>query len=207
MPMMPWVKSVLAFPAPYRRLMGVLANEPNRRWFVDHVLGAREGDKLVDIGCGPADIIRRLPRVQYVGCDISEAYIQDARKEFGDRAVFIAGQVEDWQRDVRTHGADVVLAHGVLHHVDDDEFMRILEFARTVLKPGGRFVFYEPCYLIWQSALSAFLMSHDRGQHIRKEQEWKDLAGRVFPHVTTNIVTSANRLSYTCIIGECRPEG
>jgi SAM-dependent methyltransferase len=206
MSMMSRVKSVLVFPAPYRRLMAFLANEPNRRWFADSVLGARDGDKLVDIGCGPADIIRRLPDVQYVGCDISEAYIQDARREFGDRAVFIAGRCEDWQRDVRTHGADIVLAHGVLHHVDDDELITILEFARAVLKPGGRFVFYEPCYLIWQSRLSAFLMSHDRGQHIRKEQEWKALAGRVFPHVTTNIVTSANRLGYTCMIGECRTD-
>ena len=77
--------------------------------------------------------------------------------------------------------------------------------AHAVLKPGGRFGFYETCYLIWQSDLSAFLMSHDRGQHIRKEQEWKDLAGHKL--VTTNIVTSANRLGYTCIIGECRKEG
>ena len=201
------LKSLLAFPAPYRRLMSVLANEPNRQWFAGEVLGARDGDKLVDIGCGPADIIRRLPRVEYVGCDVSEAYIQDARRTFGDRAVFIVGSCEDWRRDPRTHDADIVLAHGVLHHVDDEEFLRILTFAREVLKPGGRFVFYEPCYLIWQSWLSAFLMSHDRGQHIRKEEEWKVLAGRVFGVVTTNIVTNVNRLGYIGIIGQCVKEG
>src|SRR5207237_1760853 len=131
-------------------------------------------------------------------------YIAGARRAFGDRAVFIAGRCDDWRRDARTRDADIVLAHGVLHHVDDAEFLRILEFARAALKPDGRFVFYEPCYLIWQSRLCACLMSHDRGQHIRKEQEWKELAGRVFPRVTTSIVTGANLLGYTCIIGECR---
>ena len=198
------LKAVLALPAAYRRLMEMLANEPNRRWFIEDVLKPRPGDKIVDVGCGPGDMLTRLPPVDYVGCDISEAYIAGARRAFGDRAVFIAGRCDDWRRDARTRDADIVLAHGVLHHVDDEEFLRILEFARAALKPDGRFVFYEPCYLIWQSRLSAFLMSHDRGQHIRKEQEWKELAGRVFPRITTSIVTSTNLLGYTCIIGECR---
>jgi SAM-dependent methyltransferase len=206
MPMMPWVKSVLAFPASYRFAIGVFGNRTNRQWFVDQVLRASKGDKLVDIGCGPAEILRRLPRLEYIGCDVNESYLAAARKEHGDRAVFITGRCEDWQRDVRTHRADLVLANGVLHHVDDDELRRILEFARSILKPGGRFVFYEPCYLLWQSRRSVFFMSQDRGQHIRKEQEWKDLVGQVFAHVTTNIVTGVNRLGYTCIIGECRPE-
>ena len=138
-------------------------------------------------------------------CYVRVTNLQTGRNQaFGDRAVFIAGRCDDWRRDARTRDADIVLAHGVLHHVDDEEFLRILEFARAALKPDGRFVFYEPCYLIWQSRLSAFLMSHDRGQHIRKEQEWKELAGRVFPRITTSIVTSTNLLGYTCIIGECR---
>ncbi len=200
------VRSVLAFPASYRFAIGVFGNQRNRQWFVDEVVRPSERDKLVDIGCGPAEIFRRLPGVEYIGCDINESYLAAARKEFGDRAVFLAGRCEDWQRDVRTHDADVVLANGVLHHVDDDELMRILEFARAVLKPEGRFIFYEPCYLLWQSRLSAFFMSHDRGQHIRSERAWKDLVGRLFARMTTNVVTNVNRLGYTCIVGVCRKE-
>jgi SAM-dependent methyltransferase len=183
--------------------MALLANHANRRWFIDEVLAAREGEKLVDIGCGPGDILDRLPRVTYVGCDISEAYIQAARRRFGGRGVFIAGRPCEWLLDARTHGADVVLAHGVLHHVDDKELKDILEFAHAVLDPGGRFVFYEPCRLIWQSPLSRFFMSLDRGQHIRLEQEWKDRVGDVFGNVRTNVVTGINRLGYIGIAGVC----
>jgi SAM-dependent methyltransferase len=207
MSMMTRVKSLLAFPASYRFAIGVFGNPRNRQWFVDEVLRVSPGDRLVDIGCGPAEIFRRLPSVQYIGCDVNESYLAAARKEFGDRGVFIAGRCEDWERDSRSHAADIVLANGVLHHVDDDELLRILAFAHRVLKPGGRFIFYEPCYLIWQSRTSAFLMAHDRGQHIRKEQEWKDVVGRVFGQARTNVVTDVNRLGYTCIIGECVKEG
>ena len=190
----------------YRLTIGVFGDKSNRQWFVDRVLGAREGDKLVDVGCGPAEILRRLPRVDYVGCDVNESYLIAARREHGARATFIGGRCEDWLKDPRTHGADIVLAHGALHHVDDDELRRILDFAYTVLKPGGRFVFYEPCYLLWQSKISAFFMSHDRGQFIRTEEEWKRQAGLVFRRFTSSIVTHVNRLGYTCIIAECYKE-
>jgi SAM-dependent methyltransferase len=114
--------------------------------------------------------------------------------------------VEDWTRDPLTHEADVVLAKGVFHHVDDDEAKKILEFAYRALKDNGRFIFYEPCYLIWQSGISAYFMSLDRGQNIRTEQQWKELASSIFPVVSTNVVTGVHRLGirHVCMVGQCR---
>jgi SAM-dependent methyltransferase len=195
------LQSTLAF-----RLFGhVLGSETNKRWFVDHVLRLREGQKLIDVGCGPADILDRLPGVEYLGLDISDAYIESARTRFASRrgATFVSGCVEDWRLNPLTSDADVGLANGVLHHVDDDEARKIFEFAYRALKDDGRFVFYEPCYLVWQSGISTYFMSKDRGQNIRTEQEWKDLASSTFPIVSTNVVTGVNRLAYICIIGQC----
>ena len=58
-------------------------------------------------------------------------------------------------------------------------------------------------FALWQSGISTYFMSRDRGQNIRTEQQWKDLASRIFPLVSTNIVTGANRLAYVGIIGQC----
>jgi SAM-dependent methyltransferase len=200
------LRSILALPWVYRLFGHVLGSEANKQWFIDDVLCLRDGQKLVDVGCGPADILDRLPGVEYVGLDISDVYIQAAKAKFKTRggAKFLSGSVEDWTRDPLTHEADVVLANGVLHHVDDDEAKKILEFAYRALKGNGRFIFYEPCYLIWQSGISAYFMSRDRGQNIRTEQEWKELASSIFPVVSTNIVTGVNRLGYVCMIGQCR---
>jgi SAM-dependent methyltransferase len=200
------LRSILALPWVYRLFGHVLGSEANKQWFIDDVLCLRDGQKLVDVGCGPADILDRLPGVEYVGLDISDVYIQAAKAKFKTRggAKFLSGSVEDWTRDPLTHEADVVLANGVLHHVDDDEAKKILEFAYRALKDNGRFIFYEPCYLIWQSGISAYFMSRDRGQNIRTEQEWKELASSIFPVVSTNIVTGVNRLGYVCMVGQCR---
>jgi len=199
------LRSVLAFPWVYRLFGMLVGSEANEEWFITNVLGLRNGQKLVDVGCGPAQILDRLPGVEYVGLDISDAYIQAARIKFKARggANFLSGSVEDWRLNPLPYGADIVLANGVLHHVNDDEAKKILEFAYRVLKDNGRFIFYEPCYLIWQSGISTYFMSKDRGQNIRTEQQWKDLASSIFPLVSTNIVTGVNRLAYVCIIGQC----
>jgi 2-polyprenyl-3-methyl-5-hydroxy-6-metoxy-1,4-benzoquinol methylase len=102
------------------------------------VLALREGQKLVDVGCGPAGILDLLPAVKYVGIDISEPYIQPARQQYGDRGVFLAGRLKDWSQDARIQGADVVLTNGVLHHVDDDEATEILRAGYAILNENGR---------------------------------------------------------------------
>jgi SAM-dependent methyltransferase len=207
------LRSVLAFPWVYRLFGMLVGNKAYEEWFIKNVLGLRKGQKLVDVGCGPAQILDRLPGVEYVGLDISDAYIQAARIKFKARggANFLSGSIEDWTLNPLTYAADIVLVNGVLHHVDDDEAKNILEFAYRILKDDGRFIFYEPCYLIWQSGISTYFMSRDRGQNIRTEQQWKDLASRIFPLVSTNIVTGVNRLAYVGIIGQCcklaRPAG
>ena len=200
------LRSILSLPWVYRLFTHIVGIEANRQWFIDDVLCLRDGQKLVDVGCGPADILDRLPGVEYVGLDISDVYIQAAKAKFKTRggAKFLSGSVEDWTRNPLTYEADVVLANGVLHHIDDDEAKKILEFAYRALKDNGRFIFYEPCYLIWQSGISAYFMSRDRGQNIRTEQEWKELASSIFPVVSTNIVTGVNRLGYVCMVGQCR---
>jgi SAM-dependent methyltransferase len=199
------LRSVLAFPGVYRLFSMLVGNKAYEEWFIKNVLGLRKGQKLVDVGCGPAQILDRLPGVEYVGLDISDAYIQAARIKFKARGGtnFLSGSVENWTLNPLTYAADIVLANGVLHHVDDDEAKKILEFAYRVLKDNGRFIFYEPCYLVWQSGISTYFMSRDRGQNIRTEQQWKDLASSIFPLVSTNIVTGVNRLAYVSIIGQC----
>jgi len=198
------VRSLLASPALYRLAMRVIGGQKFHRWFIENILSLHDGQKIVDIGCGPADILSELAlAIEYVGLDISEVYIEAARRRYGQRGLFIAGSVQDWVLDARTQGADLVLSRGVLHHTDDNEAKKIIRFAHQVLNPSGRFIFYEPCYLLWQSRRSVFMMSKDRGQNIRTEQQWKALVADIFPNTVTNIVSNVNRIGYTNIIGQC----
>jgi SAM-dependent methyltransferase len=197
------LRSVLALPLVYRLAMWAVGGHNFRHWFIDNILALKPGQKVVDIGCGPADILNELGTVDYIGLDTSEAYVDAARRRYGERGAFISGNVESWAADPRIQDADLVLCYGVLHHVDDDEAKKIVQMARQCLKSGGRFVFFEPSYLLWQSRWSVFMMSRDRGQSIRTEQGWKALVSDVFPRTVTNIVSNFNRIGYTNVIGQC----
>ena len=44
--------------------------------------------KVLDIGCGPAEILNALPRINYYGFDINPLYINSAKKKYGSRGKF-----------------------------------------------------------------------------------------------------------------------
>ena len=52
---------------------------------------------------------------------------------------------------------DLVLAWGVLHHLDDDQAGEFMSLARRGLKPTGRLVTLDPCYTDDQSRLARYL--------------------------------------------------
>ena len=100
---------------------------------------------MLDLGCGPGDVVEDIPNVEYVGLDASERYIEDARGRFGARASFIIADV----LEVATGDLgeiDLVHAHGLLHHVDDAVAARVGALAAEVLVPSGRFVTADPCF-------------------------------------------------------------
>ena len=49
--------------------------------------------KVLDVGCGPANILAYLPPVDYTGVDLNEKHIAYAREAYGDRGRFIVGDV------------------------------------------------------------------------------------------------------------------
>src|SRR5260370_39487006 len=114
-------RSVLAFPWLYRLFDVLVGSKAYEEWFIKNILGLRNGQKLVDVGCGPAQILDRLPTVEYVGLDISDAYIQAARTKFKARggANFLSGNLEDWALNPLTYAPDRVFVNVMLRHVDD----------------------------------------------------------------------------------------
>jgi len=163
------------------------------------------GEKIVDFGCGTGDVLEFLPDgVDYVGVDISETYVMRARERFGRRGTFVVGSASTLmeQESAAVRDAQLMMCNGLLHHLNDDEVLDVLQLAATVLRPAGRLVCWEPAYLRHQPAMSRWIMGQDRGRNIRSDAEWGELARRVFPDSSTRVVTGLLRLPYTHIVLE-----
>jgi ubiquinone/menaquinone biosynthesis C-methylase UbiE len=131
-----------------RRGLWVL-NTPYRR-----LLSAAEitaADRVLDVGCGLASLLialaERIPfQSPAIGIDVSEELIQQAARE-----VRRAGQEDRIKvlASPATHlpfadGAfDVVFSSHVIKHLDDRALGQAFAEIARVLKPDGRFLFWE----------------------------------------------------------------
>jgi SAM-dependent methyltransferase len=124
--------------------------------------------------------------VDYWGFDISEEYINYAAKKFGARGHFSSRQLgnDDLSNMPKF---DLVLAIGLLHHMDDKAAIAFLQLAHEALKPGGRLVTLDACWVEGQHPIAKFLITHDRGQNVRTESGYMELVASVFSSIKITV--------------------
>lgn len=189
------LKSLLNIPAVYRAQQFIWG-APKLHAVTCSYLGLGSGQSLLDVGCGPADIVASLPGIDYVGVDFSPTYIQSAQMRFNERGQFLVGNIYDLP-ELAGRRFDAILAQGVLHHLDDEEAITLFRFADDRLTPGGKIVTVDPCYHKSQGMIERLLMDHDRGQNVRTAGAYRDLALKTFANVRSELRTDAARFPYT----------
>jgi SAM-dependent methyltransferase len=178
------------------------ANAVRRSLIRNHVR-PKVGDKLIDIGCGTAQILQCLPEVEYIGFDTNPTYIAFARRRYGRNGTFVVGDTQSLRGDSRFKDADVVMAIAVLHHLNDQDAVHCIQFAYDALKMRGRLICLDPCWIPNQGTFSRFVMANDRGRNIRTEEQYRQLAAQIFSNVAASVNTKHGRIPYVSIILEC----
>lgn len=109
-----------------------------------HLLGPLQGKRVLDIGCGSGWVTLFLAAagadvvpfdVSFEGCRLTAATLR-ANGYRASTAMMDAHAIA-----LRPGSFDLAFASGVLHHMN---LARVAQEVHDVLKPGGRFVFYEP---------------------------------------------------------------
>lgn len=196
------VRAVLSHPLIYSAFQSLMGAHQSRLNFVENYIKPFPDMKILDIGCGPADILDYLENVKYWGYDISESYIAKAKEKFGDRGNFSCKIFEKDDLSLLPK-YDVILALGLLHHLDDDIAKELMTLAMAALKPGGKLLTLDPCFDPAQSAVARFLVSKDRGQNVRDKESYQSLASGVFSSVVADVRHQV-WIPYTHCIMECK---
>ena len=197
------VRSILSHPSVYDSLQNLFGAHSFRINFADRFIRAREGNRILDLGCGTAEILNYLPSVLYFGFDISHPYIDAAKKRFGRKGTFEARILEENEAG-RLEKFDIVLALGVMHHLDDRFASDLLKTAYAALKPGGRFISFDPVIANGQNVIARYLISKDRGQNVRREAGYLALVQGIFSSVQST-VSHQSWIPYThCFIEAVR---
>lgn len=171
-----------------------------RRRFVSEYVQPRPGDRLLDFGCGPGDLVPFVPEVRFVGCDISATYLATAKQRYGDHAAFHQTMREVTAAEARF---DIATCIGVLHHIDDESCISALRAIRSHLSEGGRFLAVEPHQYPGQHRIARFLISQDRGRFVRAEHGYSELLEQVFEQVDVVRDEQLLRVPYTLSVYSC----
>ncbi|MHC4470191.1 MAG: class I SAM-dependent methyltransferase [Planctomycetota bacterium] len=196
------LRRLLSVPHIFRFFYSVIGAPRSNSILAEQYIRAAERDKILDIGCGLGDILQYLPSVDYSGFDMEQEYIDNAVKRFGSRGRFSCKKLT--AEGVGSFPAcDVVLAISVLHHLRDDEAIALFRLAKSVMKPSARLVTMDPCYTDRQSLLERYILSRDRGEHVRTRDAHVSLAREVFSSMKVVVRRDLLRIPYTHIILQC----
>lgn len=198
-----WPWRTLTLPRVYSAFQERLAIPRSRAQIADLYVRARQGDSVLDLGCGPGDMLDYLPEVDYLGIDLNAKYLAEARRRHQgrSRARFV-------QMDVRVlsdggERFDLVLAQGLLHHFSDPQAVILLRAVGSLMKPGGRLITVDPTRTVGQNLIARLLVSSDRGRFVRSPETYERLIRLVFSRVTVHVRQDLMRLPYTHLLMEC----
>lgn len=134
-----------------------------------HAWQSGSGQRLLDFGCGTGELSGLFPSEQYVGMDVTPAYVSYARRRHGPRFQVMDGQALGYA----DNAFDEVLVAGVFHHLPDEAVRRMAAELRRVLRPGGRLLAMEDTPARdWWNLPGRLIHQIDRGSHIREEREY-----------------------------------
>lgn len=203
MPILNRLASLLSIPAGYRLFSRLVRGNAWETYLAEYIKPV-PGEKVLDIGCGPADILDYLPQVSYTGVDLSPEYIESARKRFGSRGRFWCNDVGSVVGLEAERGTfDLVLATGLIHHLDDQQAASMFDLVRRALRADGRLVTFDGCYVPGQSPIARWFLGKDRGQFVRTREAYARLASATFGKVELHLRHDLLRIPYTHLIMRC----
>jgi 2-polyprenyl-3-methyl-5-hydroxy-6-metoxy-1,4-benzoquinol methylase len=193
---------LLGLPRVYRTVQKLLSKENASATIISRYLRPVAGENLLDIGCGPGNVLQFLSDVNYTGIDRNERYIDEARARFGGRGRFILADVND----VASMGLppfDILTMFGLLHHLDDGQAAGLMAAARGLLRKGGRVFTVDPCFVDRQNPIAWLLARIDRGRNVRRADAYRTLAAAAFPKVELHVHGDLMRVPYNHAIMVC----
>tara|TARA_A100001011_G_scaffold225956_1_gene233973 strand:+ start:19 stop:621 length:603 start_codon:yes stop_codon:yes gene_type:complete len=128
---------------------------------------------IIEIGCSTANCASEIVDMKknyFVGVDLDKNYINRAKK--------IAPLGNFFEMDARklvfdNNKFDLAVFNGVIHHMDDELILSCLSEVKRVIKDNGKVIISEPVFS--KGIISTILLKLDRGNYIRKQEEYKNL--------------------------------
>jgi SAM-dependent methyltransferase len=140
--------------------------------------------RVLDVGCGPGTNANYFSSVEYLGIDLNQKYISDAKQRYRTSRGQKEFMAVDAAKFVPPSGKrfDFVLVNSFLHHVDDSTARAILSNLSKLLTDDGH-VHILDLVLPGAASLAGVLARSDRGDFPRPLETWHQIFCESFEQV------------------------
>lgn len=160
--------------------------------------------KILDFGCGIGYHSTEFPNSEYLGIEPLQGCVDKANKMFkNSKNSFILGD-HTTLKSIPDSSFDLIIAIGVLHHINDSIFDEFIRESHRILKSGGRLTTLDPVYHKNQSLISKWVVSRDRGNWVRNVDGYLGPIRKMYRQEPTHkIYTNLLKIPYDHISIEC----
>lgn len=159
--------------------------------------------KILDIGCGPAQILEHIPQCDYYGYDIDQRSIQYAKKKYRQKNYHFYCKKFNKTEIKKLPKFDFIIFFGILHHLSNKEADKMLTLCKRIMKKNSKLLTEDPILIEKQNVIAKFLIEKDRGTNVRQKKEYINLLKKHFKKIK-NKVTHQFFIPYTWFTTICR---
>jgi len=143
--------------------------------------------KVLDIGCGPAEVLNYIPNAVYYGYDIDQRSINYAKKKYKDKNHHFFCKKFGKSEIKKLPKIDYVILFGIVHHLNDEEVKNLFELCKKVMKKNAVLLTEDPILIKNQNPIARFFIKNDRGMNIREKSNYLKLANAYFKNIRAKI--------------------
>jgi ubiquinone/menaquinone biosynthesis C-methylase UbiE len=167
----------------------------------DEIVRPEKVVKVLDFGCGIGYHSELFMSSYYLGVEPLKACIDTANRKYANsRVEFELGDHKSLE--VLPAGSfDLVIAIGVLHHIDDNILKEFVTEAFRILTPQGKLTTFDPVFHDKQSKISKWVVKQDRGRFVRSEIEYtREIRSTFSGIVETRVYSNLLRIPYDHLV-------
>ena len=188
-------------PLIYKIIQGIMSGTSLRNSIIKKNI-KKSNLKILDIGCGPAQILEHIPQCDYYGYDIDNRSIQYAKKKYHQKNYHFYCKKFNKTELKKLPKFDFIIFFGILHHLSNKEVYEILKLCKKIMKKNSKLLTEDPILLENQNVIAKFLIKKDRGLNVRDKQEYINLLKKHFKKIK-NKVTHQYFIPYTWFTTVC----
>lgn len=143
---------------------------------------------ILDIGCGPAEIIDHIPECKYYGYDIDKRSIAYAKKKYSNKNYHFFCKKFESKEIKKLPKFDFVILFGILHHLNNSQAKNILALCKKRMKKNSKLLTEDPIFIKNQNFIAKFLISKDRGKNVREKKGYLNLLNTQFKKLKFRIL-------------------